>query len=89
MSRSCTTAISRPPARTRGVGTLRVARGRDVALCTVEAAFRTRPHATRYAYTRCRLRTDVRYMLYAVGSEGKNVSCVVPGWDTYSLVIAQ
>ena len=46
VSRSCTTAISRPPASTRG--DTEVARGRDVALCTVEAAFQT-DHTLRYA----------------------------------------
>ena len=79
VSRSCTTAISRPPASTRG--DTEVARGRDVALCTVEAAFQTRPHATLRAM-RTRGVGFLGYILYALHAKCrccvcKNVGCVV------------
>ena len=69
MSRSCTIAISRPPLAPEG--TLRVGRRRDVALCTFEAAFRTRPHAPRYAYTWCGLNR-----LHAVCATRKMPLCI-------------
>ena len=79
VSRFCTTAISRPPASTRG--DTEVARGRDVALCTVEAAFQTRPHAALRAI-RTRGVGFLGYILYALHAKCrccvcKNVGCVV------------
>ena len=68
-----------PTSRTRG--DTEVARGRDVALCTVEAAFQTRPHATLRAM-RTRGVGFLGYILYALRAKCrccvcKNVGCVV------------